>query len=179
MILTQYEVEKRMYYGGIKRAESMMAKAEESGRAHTNPYAKEILRDYVLPLAAVIHKDVTTPKARAARAHVSLLRALDHEAVALLAVRTCLNCCMNVRAGKVDNRSVASSIGSAVHSELVLTQIEDEFPELYYTLSRDLARRQSKTERHRTVTMRLQAERSNVNSAPRGFDGIRDFLEAQ
>lgn len=28
-------------------------------------------------------------------------------------------------------------------------------------------------------TMRLQAERSNTASAPRGFDGIRDFLEAQ
>lgn len=28
-------------------------------------------------------------------------------------------------------------------------------------------------------TMRLQAERSNASSAPRGFDGIRDFLEAQ
>lgn len=158
-LMTQEEVEKRMYYGGIKRAESMMKDAEEHGRAHTNPYAKEILRDYVLPIAEVIRQEVNAKRAGAARAHVSLLKPIDPEAVALLAVRTALNCCMNVRAGKTDNRSVSSSIGTAVHSELVLVQIEDEFPELYYTLSRDLARRQSKNERHRTTTMRLQAEK--------------------
>jgi len=159
-LMTQEEVERRMYYGGIKRAETMMAAAEERGGAHTNPYAKEILRDYVLPLAAVIASEVNVKKAGAQRAHIALLKALDPEAVALLAVRTALNCCMNTRTSKPDNRSVASSIGTAVHSELVLVQIEDEFPELYYTLSRDLARRQSTNEKHRTKTMRLQAEKA-------------------
>ena len=157
--MTQEEVEKRMYYGGIKRAEGMMKDAEEHGRAHTNPYAKEILRDYVLPISEVIRQDCNAKKAGAARAHVALLRALDPEAVALLAVRTTLNLCMIATRKKVDNRSVASGIGTAVHSELVLSQIADDFPELYFTLSRDLARRQSKNERHRTKTMRLQAEK--------------------
>lgn len=158
-LMTQEEVEKRMYYGGIKRAETTMKQAEEHGRAHTNPYAQEVLRDYVLPLADVIRQDVNAKKAGAAKAHVSLLRSLDPEAVALLAVRTALNCCMNTRASLTDNRSMALTIGTSVHSELVLTQIEDEFPDLYYVLTRDLARRQSKNERHRTKTMRLQAEK--------------------
>jgi len=158
-LMTQEEVEKRMYYGGIKRAESAMKAAEDAGRAINNPYGKELLRDYVLPLASVIKSDVNEKRAGAAKAHVSLLRPLDPEAVALLAVNTAVNCCLNVRASKTDNRSVASTIGTAVHSELILSQIADDFPELYFTLSKDLARRQSKNERHRTKTMRLQAEK--------------------
>ena len=62
-LMTQEEVEKRMYYGGIKRAESAMKAAEDAGRAINNPYGKELLRDYVLPLASVIKGDLTEKKA--------------------------------------------------------------------------------------------------------------------
>jgi hypothetical protein len=53
-LLSQEDVEQMMYRGGIIRAESNMARAEEQGRADQNPYAKEIFREYVLPLAAAI-----------------------------------------------------------------------------------------------------------------------------
>jgi len=76
-----------MYQGGINRAENSMARAEEQGRAHTNPYAKELFREYVLPLADAITTDLAVKRAGSRKAHLILLEGLDAEAVALLAVR--------------------------------------------------------------------------------------------
>lgn len=146
-----------MYYGGIKRAENMMLRAEEQGRAAQNPYAKELLRDYVLPLAAALKWELNDTAPGAKRAHVRLLAGLDVDAMALLAVRTAINACFDPRVTS-DDRTISYKIGTALHSELVLSEVELEYPELYFTLTRDLARRLSKNERHRVTTIRMQAE---------------------
>ena len=73
---TQVEVERRMYYGGIKRAEGMMQRAEEQGRAVQNPYAKEILREYVLPMSEALKWELNDTAPGAKRAHVRLLAGL-------------------------------------------------------------------------------------------------------
>lgn len=158
-LLSQREVEERMYYGGIKRAQQMMANAEKAGRAVTNPYGNSILREYVLPLAEAIRNDVDTPRTGRNQAHVNLLKGLDYEAVALLAVRAVINGCYNEI---VDCRLIGTEIGKAVHSELVLAQIEDINPELYHTVVNSLGRRMSKDERHRMTVFKLQAAKNGI-----------------
>ena len=59
-LLTQHEIETRMYRGGIDRATAMMSKAEENDNAARNPYAATIFRDFVLPLAEVIRNDAAS-----------------------------------------------------------------------------------------------------------------------
>lgn len=157
---SQREVEETMYRGGIARAEASMAKAEEQGRAHQNPYAKELFREYVLPLADAIKAATNVKKAGKRQAHVMLLTGLDPDAVAFLAVRHTVSALLSV---KVPNhRSLAYGIGLTVHRELVLTQIHDEAPELYQTLAQDFGRRMSKDARHRLRVFSMQAKARGI-----------------
>ena len=160
-LLTQIEVEELMYAGGIARAEASMNGAEERGAADQNPYAKEILRDFVLPIAAVIKNDLAQRRAGRQQAHVLLLRPLDVEAVAFLAVRSALNHCMSTK--ESNERSVGYAVGAAIHAELALAQIEAFNPELYYTLDRDLTSRKSKNERHRMTVFKMQAKKAGID----------------
>ena len=157
-LLSQVEVEDRMYYGGIKRAQTMMENAEKAGRAVTNPYGQSILRDYVLPLAEAIRID-SKPKVGKRRAEIALLAGLDPEAVALLGVRATINTCLQGNSSS-DSRAVAQAIGKAVHGELVLAQIEDFNPELYHAIINSLGRRLSKDERHRVMTLKVAAAKA-------------------
>lgn len=160
MTLTQQDVENRMYRGGINRAEKTMARAEESGRAHQNPYAKELFREYVLPLAAVIKADLEAKRAGRRQAHVALLVSLDPEAVAFLAVRHVVSTLLSSKPEA--HRKLAYGIGLTVHRELVLAQIHEEAPELYQTLARDFGRRLSKDERHRLRVFTMQAKQRGI-----------------
>lgn len=149
-----------MYAGGIRRAETMMTKAEEAGRAHQNPYAKEAFAAYVLPLADAIRAETDDMHAGQAKAHQRLLLPLDPEAVAFITVRTAINAML--KAGAPTHRSVAYMIGKAIYMELALTQIATELPDLYHTLARDLGRRMSQDERHRMTVFRMQAEKNGL-----------------
>jgi len=162
MCFSQEGIEHRMYYGGIKRAEGMLNKAEENGRAHDNPYAKEVFRDYVLPLAQAIKDiiEVDEGKAGVRHAHVSLLRNLDYEAIAFLTVRYVFS--TQLSNNPEDHRSLASGIGRTIHQELLLGQVEAFSPDLYHTLVRDLGRRLSTDERYRTTVFRMQAQKAGL-----------------
>lgn len=159
-LLTQEQVEARMYYGGVTRADTMMAKAEEKGRAITNPYAREIIDEFVMPLARALNTELSQKRVGVRAAHASLLASLDVEAVAALTVRTVLNELLkNVNTGM---RHVAGKVGRAVHSELVLDQIADYAPDLYYALDHDFNRRLSKDERHRMTVFKMQAHKAGI-----------------
>lgn len=165
-LMTQEECELRMFHGGIERATNMMNRAEADGRAHQNPYAKELLRDYVLPLAEALRQEMA-PSGRAGRrqAHVVLLQALDPDTVAYLVVRTALDCLLRVtsKENAMDNhRKLAYELGRTVHCELVLAQIEDYNPGLYYTLAHDFQRKLSKDERHRMTVFKRQAHDAGI-----------------
>lgn len=160
MPLTQEDIEHRMYYGGIKRADGMIAKAEAAGRAHDNPYAKEVFRDYVIPLAHAINEDLAGCVAGKQQAHASLLRGLDLDAVAFLSVRYVFS--TQLSNNPEDHRSLCAGIGRTIHQELLLAQVEDFSPELYHTLVRDLGRRLSKDERYRVTVMRMQAQKAGI-----------------
>jgi DNA-directed RNA polymerase len=159
-LLSQAECEQRMYRGGINRAEAMMTKAEDKGRAITNPYAKEIMQEYILPLAQAIRIELDTKRPGQRKAHATLLRGLDEDTVAYLTVRSAVNHIL--QAGSASHRQLAYEIGKTIHNELVLSQIEDSLPELYHTLSRDLGRRLSKDERHRMTVFKMQAARAGI-----------------
>lgn len=159
-LLTQREIEERMYRGGIHRAVTMMEKAEDKGRAAQNPYAKEVIRDYVLPLSQALQTELDASRAGRRQAHAALLKGLDPDAVALLAVRTTINNVM--MGGGQEHRKLAYDIGRTVHNELILAQIEDFNPELYHTLARDLGRRLSKDERHRMTVFKMQAHKAGM-----------------
>jgi DNA-directed RNA polymerase len=149
-----------MYHGGIKRAEGMMQKAEDKGRAVQNPYAKEILGEYVLPLAQALRTELDETRAGIRRAHAKLLKGLDPETVAYLAVRSTVNTVLT--GGSSTLRALAYDVGRTIHNELVLIQIEDYAPDLYHTLARDLGRRLSKDERHRMTVFKMQAAKKGM-----------------
>lgn len=151
-----------MYHGGIKRAETMMANAEDKGRAVTNPYASELIDQYVMPLAQAVNNDLIRKGPGVRQAHVALLGAIDPEAVAALAVRAAINHVLG-EGEKACLRSTATAIGTSIHNELVLDQIADTEPALYHTLSRDFNRRLSKDERHRMTVFKMQARKAGVN----------------
>ncbi len=160
-LLTQMEVEQRMYFGGITRAENMMNNAEQQGRAHQNPYAKELFREYVLPLAEAIKQELDVGRVGRRMAHASLLVGLDYDAVAFLAVRAVLGGLLDGQK-EHHHRLVAYDIGRTIHAELVLAQIEDHNPALYHTLARDFQRRMSKDERHRMTVFKRQARAAGI-----------------
>lgn len=174
MLNTQEEIELQMYHGGIERAELLMNGAEEKGHADRNPYARAIFDAFVLPLSQYIREDVFTPKDKAGVrfAHVQLLRSLNPDAVAFLACRTVLNNLLS-RGREWNHRNLAAEIGRVIHCELVLAQLEENMPELYITLVRDLGRRLSRNERHRMTVFKLQAKRAGIEWAEWGI-GSRD-----
>lgn len=153
--LTQQEVEERMYKGGITRATASMARSEEAGRAHQAPYARELFREYVLPLADVIRTHTSAKTAGRAKAHIALLAGLDPEAVAFLAIRCAISALLTSR--PPNHRQLAYALGLTVHRELVLIQIAEKAPDLYQTLAQDFARRLSRDERHRMRVYMMQA----------------------
>ena len=157
---SQEDTELRMYYGGVERANTMMAKAEQFNRAHDNPYAKGVFSDYVLPIASAIEADIGGARAGKLQAHASLLRGLDIEAVAFLAVRHVFS--TQLSSSPEHHRHLAYGIGRTVHQELLLQQVEEFSPELYHTLVRDLGRRQSKDARYRSTIMRMQAQKAGI-----------------
>lgn len=160
-LYNQEQIERIMYQGGINRAEASMNRAEEQGRAHTNPYAKEIFREYVLPLADVIRAAVAEKKPGRGKAHVALLASLDPEAVAFLTVRHTVSTLLSSK--PTAHRGLAYGIGLIVHRELILTQIHDEAPELYLTLAQDFGRRMSKDARHRLRVFSMQAKQRGID----------------
>lgn len=159
-LLTQVEVEEHMYSGGVERMRRRMQEAEEKGSADRNPYAATILRDFVLPLAALLTEEVTSARTGRAAAHIQLLRPLDLEAVAVLAVRNTLS--LALQAGEQSLRTLSYAVGAAIHNELVLAQIEEYNPDLYYTLAQDFNRKRSKGTRHRMTVFRMQAEKAGI-----------------
>lgn len=159
-VSTQVDAEHMMYYGGIKRATNMLDKAELGGRAVDMPYAKEVFRDYVLPLAAAIQEEVEKNVPGNRQAHANLLKGLDYESVAFLTIRYVFGTQLSAKAE--NQRQIAYGIGRTIQQELLLAQVEDFSPELYHTLVRDLGRRLSKDARYRTTVMRMQANKAGL-----------------
>lgn len=158
-LMTQVELEAQMYYGGISRAEKMLANAEAGGRAADMPYAKDIFRDYVLPLSEALAVEIADKPGKR-QAHASLLQGLDYESVAFLTVRYVFATQLSSKAENL--RQLAYGIGRTIQQELLLDQVEAFSPELYHTLVRDLGRRLSKDANYRATVMKLSAQKAGL-----------------
>lgn len=169
---TQAEIEAMMYEGGITRAENIFNRAEEKGAGARTPAGVSIINDYVLPLAEALRRAVGEFKPGYHNKHLQLLAPLNMDSVAYLAVRCVLNNVLTPRK-EHNHRTLAAEVGRVIHSELVLTHIEAELPELYYTLSRELGRRLSKSERHRMTVFKMQAKKNGIE-IPKWDIGSRD-----
>ncbi|ATI16335.1 RNA polymerase [Caulobacter phage Lullwater] len=170
-MLNQVELELEMYAFGRARANRMMTKNEEQGRANNNPYASAVYRRFILPLAAVIQEDLDDKKPGRRKAYVKLLEALDPEAVAYLAVRHTLNALMNQSDANL--RGVMTAVGRACYHELCLALFEHEDPALFHTLVTDFGRRMSKSERHRMTVFKMQARERGITVPEWGPQGVQ------
>lgn len=147
--MTQVELERQMVEGGIARARRAMAEAESSGNADRNPYAKAVFQDFVEPLAVMIAEAQSTKGARITKAHVEHLVGMEPLEVAFLTVRSALTFMMAAKDEDCTVRKVAYDVGRMVHSECYLSKFKDLEPDLFYDLSNELGRRQSKSTQHR------------------------------
>lgn len=174
--MNQHELEQEMIDGGINRARKMFENNEASGNAAANPYASAIFRRFVLPLAALVKSDIDRKLAGRAQAHVALLKGMDAEAIAFIAVRGVL--CELTASTQDDEdgvdssaRDTAARIGRMIHSEYVLTRFQDINPELYNTIVREFDRRMSKSERHRMTVFKMQAVKAGIDWIDWGQSG--------
>ena len=170
-MLTQVQLERRMYSFGRARANRVIDSNEEGGRASNNPYASVLYRRFVLPLAERIKRDLDNRTAGRNKAHVALLAPLDPEGVAFLTVRNTLNRLLNLNEGH-RCRSVVTDVGKAAYHELLLRLFEDINPALFHTLTNDLDRRHSAQESHRIRTFKEGAKNAGIEFPEWGSAGV-------
>lgn len=161
---TQVELELEAYSFGKDRMRKSLDRNEEKGGAYNNPYAQAIYRRFVLPLSAAVRADLDTPRIGRAQAHVPLLRDMDSEAVAFVAVRAVLGKLMSDHSDTADRsgRPVLDAAGRAVYHEHLLTEFADASPTLFYHLLHDLDRRLSANEAHRMTVLKMQGRKNGV-----------------
>lgn len=137
----QAELEAAYIRGGVARAEAAFATASARHRAGDTSPGMHLLASYVHLLAKAV-RDAVAPNAKGQHmATVALLRAMEPDAVALLAVRRVVNHMLAPDWQRNSSfRSVAYSVGAAVHEELCTQQMQDAAPGLYYAITRDLGR---------------------------------------
>lgn len=162
---TQREIELEAYAFGKDRMGKAIAKNEQQGHADSNPYAQAIYRRFVLPLAEAIREDISAKRVGRNQAHVQLLRGIDADAAAYIAVRAALTT-MLAGVGEDEKRgaarSVASEIGRSVYHEHLLTNFADLQPELFYHLTNDFERKMSRSESYRMTVYKQQAKKAGL-----------------
>lgn len=157
--MNQIELEEEMLDGGRKRALKHIENNEEAGQAYNNPYAQAVYRRFVQPLAELVEQYCTmTTRGPKARARM-LIREMDPMVLAFITVRSIL-------AGVADSENrltaLSTQLGRSVYGEHLLTVFADINPKLYYTLVNDFERRMTKSERHRMVVFKREAEQAGV-----------------
>lgn len=161
-MLTQEELELETYAFGKDRMRKAIERNEEKGGAPNNPYAQAVYRRFVLPLAERIKADIETPRIGRAQAHVPLLKNMDHEAVAFVAVRGALASVLRGTRADSSGREVVREVGSNVYHEHLLTEFADAEPTLFYHLLNDMDRKMSVNETHRMTVFKMQGRKNGV-----------------
>lgn len=166
MIQTQAELERATLAIGAARIREKIEQNENKGKANENAYAQPLYRRWVIPLRDMVTETLTKEMGKAGKrqAHVALLRPLDPTTGAFVSVRITLVSLM--ADDNTTARALASSIGRAMHRELVLSVFEDIAPDLYYEVTNDLDRRRSKAERHRFNALMGAARNRGLTEFP-------------
>lgn len=160
--MNQIEWEQQVVKRGADRARAMLSRNEDAGRADNNPYASALYRKYVFPLRDLILETIELHKTKAGRhgAHIALLRQVDPDTAAYIAVRCALQYCLSGEDGKA--RQLSNSIGLGIQREMTLQSFEMTNPDLFWEVSADLDRRHSKSENHRYAALMGAARNAKV-----------------
>lgn len=160
---TQRELELDMVKIGKDYADRIYQEAEEKGRASSNPYASAIHRRFVEPLSKLLSaRYIGTEKKRGPVPQVvKLIRGLDPLVTSYVAVRSMMNHVIPEPDCKGTN--LCSVVGTSVYSEALLRSFEDINPSLFHALTKDLARKMSKSERHRINVFKHEAKHHKIN----------------
>lgn len=141
---TQLELEARMYSTGEAKERGKMEGAEDSGYADRNPYAQELMRRFVEPLALSITEAVNiTGQVRTKAA--ALLADLDPWAAAYVAVRACINHILHGSGTHPTTRTLSQAIGQTVYAESYLSKFNELEPDLFFILTQEIERRKTKS----------------------------------
>lgn len=181
-MLTQEELELETYAFGKDRMRRAIERNEDKGGAPNNPYAQAVYRRFVLPLAERVRADLETPRVGRSQAHVPLLKGMDPEAVAFVAVRAALSQLLMSNTHENAGRQVVSEVGKAVYHEHLLTEFADAEPTLFYHLLNDMDRKLSVNESHRMTVFKLQGKKNNVEFTEWGVaqrDQVGSYLVDQ
>lgn len=173
---SQVELEQAMLSGGKERAQRMMSRNEEGGRAAHNPYAKTVFSRFVEPLADVIRADMEEGGPGKRKSHVRFLRPIEPEVSAYIAVRTVLTTLLE-SSTQGNFRQVCHKIGKNIQSEEILRQYEDLDQEGFYKLQMELQRRHSQDLRHRMTLATMSMRQKDIQPIDWGH-GARDQVGA-
>lgn len=159
---TQRELELDMVRIGKESADRVHQEAEEKGRASSNPYASAVHRRFVEPLSKLLAASYVNGKPKTGRVSklVSLMDGLDPLVTSYISIRTAMN--LLIQQADTPGVSLARKIGGSVYGEKLLRQFEEMNPALFHVLTRDLARRMSKDERHRLNVFKHEAEHHGI-----------------
>lgn len=171
---TQEQLENESAENGLAKLLSECQQAESAGRASGSFYAKQILEKYVSRMKdamALEMADAFSGKPGRYAAHIALMKQtrLEPGLVAYLSVAQTLNCVMEGNAfsdsgsPNIATALLRRNIGTAIYNEHFCRSFDDANPDLFFTLTNDLNRRQSKSAQHRTAVMKMQARKNNVN----------------
>lgn len=159
----QRELELTMVQIGKDYADKIYQEAEEKGRASSNPYATAVHRRFVEPLSKVLAHKYTHAEAKRGPTSqiVGLLRGLDPMVTAYVAVRSVMNHLIAYPEEK--GTRMAGILGSSVYAEALLRNFEDLKPALFHSLTRDFARKMTKSERHRVNVFKHEAKHHGID----------------
>jgi len=158
----QETLEREIHRTGRERTLQRIYESEQAGMADTTPYARPLYRRYLAPLIDQVTHAVTnlnTPGRR--KAHVGLLKPLDPTSVAFVGMNTAL-CTIMASDGEMDARKLSRAVGTALYRELVFTAFEHDNSALYWTIMRDIDRRNSRDTRYRQHVLQDTANKHGM-----------------
>lgn len=146
---------------GRERMASIINAAEEQGRLTDTPLGTGVLRRYLQRLSETISLDITEELGVPGRSkqYAVLLKNMDPDVLALVTLDTVIEHLelSDEEEDSVPLGSMATAIGRAIHSEILLTEFKDISPDLFEVLTNSLKSRMSKNLRHKMTVYKLQA----------------------
>lgn len=161
MLKSQAELEALCAERGLEKLLAECDQAESAGRASGAFYAKQVLERYVKRMSEQVQHEMSSSKAGRAKAHKELVSVFDARLVAFIGVSVTLNTIMAAGAG-VSASKLRTALGTALYNEWFCTVFDDANPELFYAISNDLNKRQSKSHQHRITVLKNQAKKKGI-----------------
>lgn len=149
---------------GRIKLQANLDKADDTGRITDTPLGSGVVRRYLVKVSSELAHDITVELGEVGRnkQYAILLRDLDPDVVALIALSTLLEGTTRRSEDGTKMTGLAHELGKRIYGEIVLANFKDLKPDLYETLVSDLQSKMSSDLRHRMTVFRMQAEKNGV-----------------